>query len=89
MQQVLDNQQSINFDYNLRIDNQEVWFTACVSPLLDDSVVWVARDITERKRVEQELRESKHFIEQILNFFTCLTQPLAAISISIVSQSIS
>jgi PAS domain S-box-containing protein len=67
VQQVLDNQQSINFDYNLRIDNQEVWFTACVSPLLDDSVVWVARDITERKRVEQELRDSKHFIEQIAN----------------------
>jgi len=67
VQQVLETQQRINFDYSLRINNQEVWFTACISPLSNNSVVWVARDISERIQVELELRKQKELRETIYN----------------------
>jgi hypothetical protein len=38
-------------DYNLEIGGREYWFTANISPLTQDSVIWVARDITDRKKV--------------------------------------
>ncbi|MGB5963815.1 MAG: ATP-binding protein [Coleofasciculaceae cyanobacterium] len=52
IQQALEKQQTINFDYSLFIDNSEVWFDASISPLLNESVIWVARDITERRAIE-------------------------------------
>jgi PAS domain S-box-containing protein len=59
IQQVLKTQQMMSIDYCLTIENREVWFTANVSPLAADTVVWVARDISERKRVEAALQESE------------------------------
>jgi PAS domain S-box-containing protein len=41
-------------EYSLEIEGQEVWFEGSISPLSPQSVVWVARDITERKRAEEE-----------------------------------
>ncbi len=67
VRQVWETQQSINFDYSLRIDNREVCYTACISPLPDNSVVWVARDISDRKQVELELRKQKELRETIYN----------------------
>lgn len=52
IQQALEKQQTINFDYSLSFDDSEVWLAASVSPLLNDSVIWVARDITERRAIE-------------------------------------
>jgi len=52
----LERRQTLHFEYCLSIGGAPTWFTATVSPLLDDSVVWVARDVTERTRLEAELR---------------------------------
>lgn len=41
-------------EYSLQIDGTEVWFDGAVSPMTKDAVVWVARDITERKCAEEE-----------------------------------
>ncbi|MCX7592532.1 MAG: PAS domain S-box protein [Fischerella sp.] len=54
IQRAITNQETINFEYCLNIDNAEVWFAASVSPLLQDTVIWVARDITACKQAEQE-----------------------------------
>jgi PAS domain S-box-containing protein len=74
VQQVVETQQNINFDYSLRIDNREVWFSACISPLPDNSVVWVARDISDayrqaaqRKIAEQALIESEARFQAFMN----------------------
>jgi CBS domain-containing protein len=49
VRQALDTQQKLDFDYSLIFEERAVWFTASISPMTDDSAVWVARDITARK----------------------------------------
>ena len=39
------------------IGDEERWFLATISPM-DDDVLWVARDITQRKRAERALQEA-------------------------------
>jgi PAS domain S-box-containing protein len=41
-------------EYSLQIEGTEVWFDGSVSPMSPDAVVWIARDITERKHAEEE-----------------------------------
>lgn len=52
IQQALEKQPTINFECSLSIDDSEVWLAASISPLLNESVIWVARDITERRAIE-------------------------------------
>jgi PAS domain S-box-containing protein len=59
LMQALSTQQSVNFEYSLFIGNQEYWFNATVSPISDEKILMVARDITERKQAEEILRESE------------------------------
>jgi signal transduction histidine kinase/CBS domain-containing protein len=67
VQQVLATQQTIDFDYSLHIDDREVWFGARISPLPDRSVVWVARDISERKRAEAAEFHAVHRALRVLS----------------------
>ncbi|MFH7026701.1 MAG: PAS domain S-box protein [Heteroscytonema crispum UTEX LB 1556] len=46
--------QSVNFEYSLIIGEAERWFTACISPLQQDKVISITRDITANKQAEQE-----------------------------------
>jgi PAS domain S-box-containing protein len=46
-------------EYSLQIGGAEVWFDGSVSPVSEDLVVWVARDITERKQLEEQLRHAQ------------------------------
>lgn len=55
IQSCLDQQQSLEFEYDLPIKNTVVWFSTRVSPIGSDAVIWVARDITARKQAEAEL----------------------------------
>jgi signal transduction histidine kinase/DNA-binding NarL/FixJ family response regulator/PAS domain-containing protein len=58
IQQALETQQTVKFDYSLQINNQEVWFATHISPLPNGSVVWVARDISDRKHAQETLQDS-------------------------------
>jgi diguanylate cyclase (GGDEF)-like protein/PAS domain S-box-containing protein len=53
---VLETQKANHIEYSLKIDNREIWFDASVSPLSKDTVIWVARDITDRKLLEEKTR---------------------------------
>jgi two-component system cell cycle sensor histidine kinase/response regulator CckA len=50
--------------YEMEIRGERYWFEATVSPLPDDRVVWVARDVTARLRAEHALRESEDQLRQ-------------------------
>jgi len=59
IRRALETRETVNADYALMIDGTPVWFTAAISPLEEHSVIWVARDISERKRVEIQLEEER------------------------------
>ncbi|MGZ5434577.1 MAG: PAS domain S-box protein [Pyrinomonadaceae bacterium] len=41
-------------EYSLTIGDGDFWFDGSISPMTESTVVWVARDITERKLAEEE-----------------------------------
>ena len=54
----------VEIGYDLEIRGERYWFDATVSPLPEDRVVWVARDVTARSRAELALRESEVQLRQ-------------------------
>jgi diguanylate cyclase (GGDEF)-like protein/PAS domain S-box-containing protein len=56
IRQTLASKEMNQVDYQLQINGINYWFSANVSPMTEDSVIWVARDITDRKRDEETLQ---------------------------------
>ncbi len=54
-------------EYRLMIDEKQVWFSALVSPMTNDSVIWVARDITDRKQAEESLAVERNLLTTLIN----------------------
>ncbi|MBJ6800339.1 response regulator [Geomonas propionica] len=54
IENALDRGETMSIDYALDCNGTEVWFTGNVAPLDGDRVIWSARDITLRKRSEEE-----------------------------------
>jgi PAS domain S-box-containing protein len=52
IEQTLTTQQSSECEYSLKIGKKEIWFSAKVSPISTDTVIWAARDITKAKHNE-------------------------------------
>jgi PAS domain S-box-containing protein len=65
IQRALEIRRAVNIEYSLRIGEREVWFAGSVSPMLEDRVIFVARDITEQKRAEETLREANRHLEKL------------------------
>jgi len=57
IRQVLLTREPAQLDYPMTINGQDFWYSGSASPLTEDSVIWIARDITGRKKMEQDLRE--------------------------------
>lgn len=66
IQQALDTQTPLNVEYKLRWEDREMWSNACVSPIDDNTVIWVARDITERKQAEKALQDTTFRLRTII-----------------------
>ena len=63
---------STTYEEQLTFQGQETWWLTTVNPLRDETgriyrLVGTSLDISERKRVEQALRENQTFIEQVAN----------------------
>ncbi len=52
----LASNEPVEIRYTLDINGKEIWFAAKLSKLNEDSIVLVARDITESKRAEEKIR---------------------------------
>ena len=59
----LAQRQNVNFDYDLLIGSRTVCFSATLSPVDENTVVWVARDITARKLTERALQQANEQLE--------------------------
>ncbi|PZV19239.1 MAG: urea ABC transporter substrate-binding protein [Leptolyngbya sp.] len=59
IQQVLRTQQAVNVEYQLPIQGEIRWFSAHIAPLTETTVIWAARDVSNLKRTEAELRQSE------------------------------
>lgn len=55
VREALAAQKTVHFEYCLSVGNAEVWYDAGISPLSERSALWIARDITQRKRAEVEV----------------------------------
>jgi PAS domain S-box-containing protein len=60
---VLSTRQNLNVEYSLMFAQQEKWFSASISPINLESVIWVIRDISDRKQVEDALQKAKEAAE--------------------------
>ena len=63
----LTSHEAVRMEYPLVIDGRTLWFTAVLSRLSSNSVLLVARDITETKLAEENLRISDATYRGILN----------------------
>ncbi|MGC2236431.1 MAG: PAS domain S-box protein [Pyrinomonadaceae bacterium] len=62
--QALATHSPVSIEYNLDIGGHEKWFVANIAPMTEETVVWVARDITDIKLAERSLRESEHLYRE-------------------------
>ncbi|MGB7710592.1 MAG: PAS domain S-box protein [Microcoleus sp.] len=65
IQLALDTKQMLSLEYSLPIGNRETWFAASISPMQSNTVLCVARDITQRKQAESWLDGQKQILEMI------------------------
>jgi PAS domain S-box-containing protein/putative nucleotidyltransferase with HDIG domain len=59
IRQVLETQRKAQIDYTLPVDGGQLWFSTTISPMTADRTLWVARDITDRRRVDEALLKSE------------------------------
>ncbi|MDY6936672.1 MAG: adenylate/guanylate cyclase domain-containing protein [Cyanobacteriota bacterium] len=69
--QALRTKETVNIEYSLTIRARQsdciVWFSAAISPISEETVMWIARDITDRKQVERALQEQKTYLRLVLD----------------------
>ncbi|PWH12941.1 MAG: hypothetical protein DDG59_14995 [Anaerolineae bacterium] len=59
IQRALDEQKACQIEYALPLQHGRVWFSAAISPIDDQRVMLVARDLTDRKEKEEALQKSE------------------------------
>lgn len=57
IQQALATKSTVKVEYSLPVEERLIWFDATLAVLDEQSVLWVARDISDRKQVEQAVEE--------------------------------
>ncbi|HVF39977.1 MAG TPA: EAL domain-containing protein, partial [Gemmatimonadaceae bacterium] len=55
----LDTGQRVDVEYPLDLNGRTIWFAGTVTPLRDDKVLWVVRDVSDGRKAEQALKESE------------------------------
>lgn len=64
VRKVVKTQRTAHIEYELVIGERVIWFDAAISPMDKNTTLWMARDITDRKRTEARLRQLNEELEQ-------------------------
>lgn len=67
VQECLSSQKPVRMEYALDIQGKNLWFAAVLSPLSVNTILLVARDVTETKLAEENLKISDTTYRGILN----------------------
>ncbi|NEO28652.1 MAG: PAS domain S-box protein [Kamptonema sp. SIO4C4] len=59
IQTALTSRTTQNVEYNVTWDGQQVWLEASISPLNEDTVIWVVRDVSDRAAAQAALQASE------------------------------
>lgn len=65
--QVLETGQTLTVEYSLVMGGRQRWSSSSISPLSENTVLWVARDITNLKETETALRQSEATNRALIN----------------------
>lgn len=60
----LASQAAVNLEYSLTLDTQQFWLSADISPMSETEVLWVGRDITDRRLTEERLKLTQFTLDQ-------------------------
>ena len=66
----LDENNTATIEYPLTINDEEIWFEGRATPKTGNSVLFIARDITERIATEKALQESGNNLRALFNAMT-------------------
>ncbi len=76
IQQALQTHKPVQFEYAMLIRDSIAWFSGATAPLTEDSVVWVARDITSQKEAERQVQRRLDELEALYESGLALSQIL-------------
>ena len=66
IRKTLESGEAQSAEYDIKIGDDKKWRFATVTKLTDDSVLWVARDITELKLKQKEITESERKYRELV-----------------------
>lgn len=67
IRQALETRSTIDIEYALEVQGELIWSDASISPINDQTVIWVSRDVTDRKQAAQQLQQSHDELKQALD----------------------
>ena len=67
VKKVLETQQTLKVEYKLTIGEHPLWFETSISFMTEDSTLWVARDVTNRKNAEDALLDASQILVRNLS----------------------
>ena len=67
IQTALRTKQTVQVEYHLTINQQVVWFLGSISPLTQNTVIWVSRDISQRKVTEEALKTNEAKLRHVVH----------------------